>query len=98
MSGSRNSPDALLFYNVGVALPLRNHLHFFSINHSRRKELLRAVGLVVLFSLLVREVAGSIPARPLFKPPELQSYAHNRVAPRRKDIFLHYRFFIDKAS
>ena len=49
--------------------------------------LLWAVGLVVWFSLWVREVAGSIPTRPLFKPPDIQSYAHNRVALQRKAIF-----------
>ena len=47
------------------ALPRCNHLQMFPISQSRGITLLRAVGLVVWFSLRVREVAGSIPARPL---------------------------------
>ena len=79
--GARGATDSASDFESG-GCGFESRRACFSVN-----PLLWAVGLVVWFSLWVREVAGSIPARPLFKPPELQSYAHNRVAPRRKDIF-----------
>ena len=81
LMGARGATDSASDFESG-GCGFESRRACFSVN-----PLLWAVGLVVWFSLWVREVAGSIPARPLFKPPELQSYALNQVSPRRKDIF-----------